>query len=51
MDRPQVAAVSPGLGSALDISYDDFIRTTETPGTTRSVQKFLTAIYDNGLHL
>ena len=32
---------------ALDISYDDFIRTTE-PRHYQSVQKFLTAIYDNG---
>jgi methionyl-tRNA synthetase len=32
---------------ALDISYDDFIRTTE-PRHHESVQKFLTAIYDNG---
>ena len=32
---------------ALDISYDDFIRTTE-PRHYESVQKFLTAIYDNG---
>jgi methionyl-tRNA synthetase len=31
----------------LDIAYDDFIRTTE-PRHTRSVQKFLQAIYDNG---
>ncbi|MEO9180453.1 MAG: methionine--tRNA ligase, partial [Acidimicrobiales bacterium] len=31
----------------LDISYDDFIRTTE-PRHYESVQKFLTAIYDNG---
>jgi methionyl-tRNA synthetase len=33
--------------TALDISYDDFIRTTE-PRHYESVQKFLTAIYDNG---
>ena len=33
--------------AALDISYDDFIRTTE-PRHYESVQKFLTAIYDNG---
>ena len=32
---------------ALNISYDDFIRTTE-PRHHESVQKFLTAIYDNG---
>ena len=32
---------------ALSIRYDDFIRTTE-PRHYRSVQKFLTAIYDNG---
>jgi len=32
---------------ALDISYDDFIRTTE-PRHYESVQKFLGAIYDNG---
>ena len=32
---------------ALDISYDDFIRTTE-PRHFASVQKFLTAIYENG---
>jgi methionyl-tRNA synthetase len=32
---------------ALDISYDDFIRTTE-PRHYESVQKFLTAIYENG---
>ncbi len=32
---------------ALDISYDDFIRTTE-PRHTETVQKFLTAIYENG---
>ncbi len=32
---------------ALDIQYDDFIRTTE-PRHYQSVQKFLTAIYDNG---
>jgi methionyl-tRNA synthetase len=32
---------------ALNISYDDFIRTTE-PRHFESVQKFLTAIYDNG---
>jgi methionyl-tRNA synthetase len=32
---------------ALNISYDDFIRTTE-PRHYESVQKFLTAIYDNG---
>ena len=32
---------------ALDIKYDDFIRTTE-PRHYESVQKFLTAIYDNG---
>ena len=32
---------------ALGISYDDFIRTTE-PRHYESVQKFLTAIYDNG---
>lgn len=32
---------------ALGISYDDFIRTTE-PRHFESVQKFLTAIYDNG---
>ena len=32
---------------ALAISYDDFIRTTE-PRHRQSVQKFLTAIYDNG---
>ncbi len=32
---------------ALGISYDDFIRTTE-PRHYQSVQKFLTAIYDNG---
>jgi methionyl-tRNA synthetase len=31
----------------LDISYDDFIRTSE-PRHHESVQKFLTAIYDNG---
>ena len=31
----------------LNISYDDFIRTTE-PRHYDSVQKFLTAIYDNG---
>jgi methionyl-tRNA synthetase len=31
----------------LDISYDDFIRTTE-PRHYESVQKFLTAIYENG---
>ncbi|HXC18973.1 MAG TPA: methionine--tRNA ligase, partial [Acidimicrobiales bacterium] len=31
----------------LDIQYDDFIRTTE-PRHFESVQKFLTAIYDNG---
>jgi methionyl-tRNA synthetase len=31
----------------LDISYDDFIRTTE-PRHYESVQKFLGAIYDNG---
>ena len=31
----------------LDIAYDDFIRTTEERHT-RSVQKFLQAIYDNG---
>jgi len=31
----------------LNISYDDFIRTTE-PRHYESVQKFLTAIYDNG---
>src|SRR5580693_6818538 len=33
--------------AALDISFDDFIRTTE-PRHYESVQKFLTAIYDNG---
>ena len=33
--------------AALDIQYDDFIRTTE-PRHYESVQKFLTAIYDNG---
>jgi len=33
--------------AALDIHYDDFIRTTE-PRHYESVQKFLTAIYDNG---
>src|SRR5665213_2080906 len=33
--------------AALDIHYDDFIRTTE-PRHYQSVQKFLTAIYDNG---
>jgi methionyl-tRNA synthetase len=32
---------------ALDIQFDDFIRTTE-PRHHESVQKFLTAIYDNG---
>ncbi len=32
---------------SLNISYDDFIRTTE-PRHADSVQKFLTAIYDNG---
>jgi methionyl-tRNA synthetase len=32
---------------ALDISYDDFIRTTE-PRHYESVQKFLSAIYENG---
>jgi methionyl-tRNA synthetase len=32
---------------ALSVSYDDFIRTTE-PRHYESVQKFLTAIYDNG---
>jgi methionyl-tRNA synthetase len=32
---------------ALGISYDDFIRTTE-PRHYESVQKFLTAIYENG---
>ncbi len=32
---------------ALDVSYDDFIRTTE-PRHYESVQKFLGAIYDNG---
>lgn len=32
---------------ALNISYDDFIRTTE-PRHYESVQKFLTAIHDNG---
>ncbi len=32
---------------ALNISYDDFIRTTE-PRHFESVQKFLTAIYENG---
>jgi methionyl-tRNA synthetase len=32
---------------ALGISYDDFIRTTE-PRHYQSVQKFLTAIYENG---
>ena len=32
---------------ALSIQYDDFIRTTE-PRHYRSVQAFLTAIYDNG---
>ena len=32
---------------ALGISYDDFIRTTE-PRHFQSVQKFLTAIYENG---
>ena len=32
---------------ALNISYDDFIRTTE-PRHYETVQKFLTAIYDNG---
>ncbi len=32
---------------ALNISYDDFIRTTE-PRHHQSVQKFLGAIYDNG---
>ena len=32
---------------ALDISYDDFIRTTEARHRL-SVQKFLTTIYDNG---
>ena len=31
----------------LDVSYDDFIRTTEHRHTT-SVQKFLQAVYDNG---
>ncbi len=31
----------------LDISYDDFIRTTE-PRHARSVQAFLQAVYDNG---
>ena len=31
----------------LDVSYDDFIRTTE-PRHTRSVQKFLQAVFDNG---
>ncbi|MBU6496589.1 MAG: methionine--tRNA ligase [Acidobacteria bacterium] len=33
--------------NALDVSYDDFIRTTE-PRHTETVQKFLTAIYENG---
>jgi methionyl-tRNA synthetase len=32
---------------ALDISNDDFIRTTE-PRHTRAVQRFIQAIYDNG---
>ena len=32
---------------ALDVSYDDFIRTTE-PRHRESVQKFLTKIYENG---
>jgi len=31
----------------LDVSYDDFIRTTE-PRHTTSVQKFLRAVFDNG---
>ncbi len=31
----------------LDVAYDDFIRTTE-PRHTRSVQKFLQAVYDSG---
>ena len=31
----------------LDVSYDDFIRTTE-PRHTASVQKFLQAVFDNG---
>jgi methionyl-tRNA synthetase len=36
-----------GAWDVLNISYDDFIRTTE-PRHYQSVQKFLTAIYDNG---
>ncbi len=32
---------------ALDVSYDDFIRTTE-PRHYETVQRFLTTIYDNG---
>jgi methionyl-tRNA synthetase len=32
---------------ALDVSYDDFIRTTE-PRHFTTVQKFLTAVYENG---
>ena len=32
---------------ALDISYDDFIRTTE-PRHYETVQRFLTAVYENG---
>ena len=34
-------------GPCLDISYDDFIRTTE-PRHYESVQKFLSVIYENG---
>lgn len=33
--------------AALDIAYDDFIRTTE-PRHTRTVQAFLQKVYDNG---
>ena len=45
--RPHQRALPRGLGQLLDITNDDFIRTTE-PRHHAAVQEFLQRVYDNG---
>ena len=45
--RPDRASASARPGTLLDITNDDFIRTTE-PRHHRAVQELLQACYDNG---
>ena len=47
MDGPDGQRASSSAWAALDIGYDDFIRTTE-PRHHAAVQHFLQRIYDNG---